>query len=1231
MNTKARSMDNGAACEKPKLHIQLAGLNHPAGQHFQIFEAGTDKRLTDLEATLEKRTLDDSVIYSWECKPHRTYDIALGIEAGSGPLSLPLFQRLRGSEVGPIKKAQHNLVVPVVPLTWLPCYRPAEADNAIGACRSGYLYLFYQGKAWREIRVDTGENGYEFTDVDLSAFRNSDGFTENRRSASGNTLEEIWLPAKADTGKGGASELLVAFSEVQWSAAYLTHFENNADKAAERLEPAAELSKWQPAFSQRMGNIRSLTHLFPLREREPLRELNLADPLYFARDLSVSYLSELREAATKERNNLEAGGSASTQEFGQHEDFSKLGLDSNARHDALREYALEKELLPQSTKSKTDEGTFTKDLAAKDLIASPCERKIVTLILQDPVFSIRHAVQQLNDLYHYLELILQLTNSQKHGKHATLIQQVIMPEQLAGSENPFYKAASCVDGYLGGKFKRAIREIERINIHSHIEKVKKTLLTLLQQTSTSNTLKDFSGLTGPDKAGLHLLVGKTASALLIESKKIDYLSHDKNSEVTAEAQNYVASILSKDAKHPLYNSLFVVTESMQSQPDTGSLITELTPACIRDWAPNNKLPDPDKLQCLELKLMLENLMKTDDSELGIMLENGEVETSQFPNARRLIHYFDGLISNFSASALALTQEAASLSENLEIKKLHAINDGISDLINRSVGEQFKIFNFEAVSKQYSNRYIVTGAELQTDAPADTSAKKTSGTAPTGDTPRVKYHHFTSSYADVIPAGVAEAPYSTNKKRLNKPVEKTYSLVKLGILEDNKHNSKMVRMIVRMEKMAEAGKRLKLPLVIPIIEIINFDLERRSLRKTAYEKSEFRAASGIMSASGDTGIALAKLYEFTSSQTNFITKNLAKDMNAYTKAADFFDPKRKWMQATMSRLNFAAVGAGAITAALAAWDIYYALRRNDHDAAIAYGLLAAGTTMMTTSSLIAANASLLGLGPIAWLTAGIALAVAGGIALIFTEDAEIEQLLKHGVFGTDPKEDGEAYDWLHNEPEQAYAHLAGLLINLRIRVIPADQLQGLTPKDQKIVNNKRLDTCVSVEYNLPFGLEGINTVKIYAREAIKKCTRYTNLNNGNSESTSSLLNLNSPNLQNGLIVEHSGGRMFFYRTSRRQHKEQQQSYYGAVTKRTHYLAVRAQLRLLPNTTSTQGDKSNTEFVWPRPLLHEVADNKPEDFSKPVFKTPTEPTPYWADEINHGTDDSLSQFTQHKIHN
>ena len=659
MGQSARSLSKGHPCEKPKLHIQLAGLDHPDGQSFQIYEAGTDNRLTEVEATLEQRPLEDSVIYSWECKPYRTYDIALSVDTDSGSLRLPLFQRLRASELNPIEQTQHNLVVPVIPLAFLPCYREAEVDKAIGACRNGYLYLFYQGKAWREIQVTSGDNGYEFKDIDLNAFRDSDGFTESRRSASGNPLEEIWLPAKAGTGKGGASELLVAFSEVQWSAAYLAHFENNAGNAAERLEPVAELSKWQPAFSQRMGNMRSLTHLFPLREREPLRELNLADPLYFSRDLSGTYLSELREAATKERNNLEAGGSASIQEFGQHEDFSKLGLDSNARHDALREYALEKELLTQSTKSKTDEGTFTKDLAAKDLIASPCERKIVALILQDPVFSIRHAVQQLNDLYHYLKLILQLTNSQKHGKHATLIQQVIMPEQLAGSENPFYKAASCVDGYLGGKFKRAIREIERINTHSHIEKVKKSLLTLLQQPATSKTLKDFSGLTGPDKAGLHLLVGKATSALLIESKKIDYLLHDKNSEVTTEVLNYVASILSKDAKHPLYNSLFVVTESMKSQPDAGSLITELTPACIRDWAPDNKLPDPDKLQCLELKLMLETLLKTDDSELGVMLENGEVETSQFPNARRMIHYFDGLISNLSASALALTQKAAS--------------------------------------------------------------------------------------------------------------------------------------------------------------------------------------------------------------------------------------------------------------------------------------------------------------------------------------------------------------------------------------------------------------------------------------------------------------------------------------------------------------------------------------------------------------------------------------------
>ncbi|MCV6613093.1 MAG: hypothetical protein OIF55_20225, partial [Amphritea sp.] len=170
--------------------------------------------------------------------------------------------------------------------------------------RNGYLYIFKGNQLWREIQITNKENsGPEFRDTHL--YHHREGFEKpfkaGLRKAVGKPLKDIWLPTKAN---GSSQRLYAAYSEVQWSAAYLNFLENPENRNI--LKQRTSLITHQSINT--LGSKLNTT-LRTMRLREPEIEEKLADPSLYNRDLSGNHLHYLYDGISYEVNALRENSS----------------------------------------------------------------------------------------------------------------------------------------------------------------------------------------------------------------------------------------------------------------------------------------------------------------------------------------------------------------------------------------------------------------------------------------------------------------------------------------------------------------------------------------------------------------------------------------------------------------------------------------------------------------------------------------------------------------------------------------------------------------------------------------------------------------------------------------------------------------------------------------------------------------------------------------------------------
>lgn len=564
-------------------HIEVTGVDHDyeKGQHFAFYDLTDMEQQFALEKKVKPNTIRDpryTTVYSWDWKEqHENRNVWLCVPGEKGDIKLPLFNDVSAYKLE--KEVTDYKLESIVPMTLMPVLSELKKDKdetSVAPLRQGYLYIAYQGKIWREIKISCTEDGEPvFRDVDLFSYKdkklNSFKAGEDKRVATGAALKDIWIPVK--NNKKNISVYL-AFSEVQWSVERLLHFEKDESNIIERMA----------LFNPKSCKVTTTELPFEMRAREPHHELKLADPTAFSQDLSGK---TLLETLNTERDMRE--------EYKKYDDFTRdlsRQYEYRAKATALSE-DLQKIMKKVKSENKDKEeqnetsGLQSKDVEyvkkiieedkkkeseiinasydidkywtadkVKDYLDDAKKRYIRYHLVDDPIFNLRHHNAILLNAQQTLEYIQTDASLQRDFKSAQLLQMFIMPRKFGDTDNPLHSNASDLDIRPHSIYHKTMRTFMRSIIRSDILFLQQKVFAILESKEFTYALRDIVSLNDAHRAcGAYAMVNTCRNALQLQPCEQDLLLLEADREKLRNSDLFIK-----------LNKLFL--------PDSDSLLNE---------------------------------------------------------------------------------------------------------------------------------------------------------------------------------------------------------------------------------------------------------------------------------------------------------------------------------------------------------------------------------------------------------------------------------------------------------------------------------------------------------------------------------------------------------------------------------------------------------------------------------------------------------------------------------
>ncbi len=576
MSSNVCILDNGPACEPAKLIVEIIGKQHPDTQRLLICDADGQPLEGVTAAAEEEKVSGEGVssllkIWNWEEQPGET--LYMEIATGSGaPIRVPLLTDLRATPRQ--EEAQLNQIVPVVPCTALPSIRQPDTSGIPVLVRSGYIYIFYSGKLWRELKVSYTDDGTRYFDIDVAAFRNEHGFANRRRAATGVALEDIWLPSQWNGRWAGSVQMM--FSEVQLSAARLTHYERHENYLTPRVSAPNLMvteSLWQQRWSDAPAGltmleaqhgslknhsrpsvetrIRLASNVFPVdlcapqRQRQPGHEWLLDQPARMLCDLNGTYpeqaLAITRQATETWRTGLASDPPAEFESEAWRACYYGCDADTLAVWQAQD--------------------------AESDALQAPRDRQLYAVLLPDPMYRLRHLHARIDSLQELLKYCTQLAMEHPHHTSALLLQNVAVPSRIGGNRNPL---AESLRSKLSEDGKREINiataAIERANTWRLLESAQLALTNTLKLSQSQQCLGDHLSLDNVEYAASMFFVVRLMASIASSPAQLDPLAfkgdiHDAVNGLHLHrpgrnpGQQLLTEIVNRDT-HPLHTMLW---------------------------------------------------------------------------------------------------------------------------------------------------------------------------------------------------------------------------------------------------------------------------------------------------------------------------------------------------------------------------------------------------------------------------------------------------------------------------------------------------------------------------------------------------------------------------------------------------------------------------------------------------------------------------------------------------
>ncbi|GGX80919.1 hypothetical protein GCM10007160_05170 [Litchfieldella qijiaojingensis] len=920
-------LSEGPACEPKMLIVQVLGKDHPAGHEFVLRDGYRD---TDLDQPskepLEIITEPRSVLHKWRWKGMRPADIQLEIATERGaPIRLPLFEGLW--ETPRQRRYQHYIIQPVMPMALWKSMQPRSAWDASSRThalpvRPGYLYLFYRDRLWREIEVRANPNTgqLEFRDIDLAAHRDADGrYQDDRRPSAGVPLHEVWVPRP---GSDRAINHVVghnpcmAYSEVQWSAARLNYLQDDARARQARCQRLNLLSGNDFASS---GYLYTPPDDEPQRLREWGAELQVANPAAMTRDLAGQHLAQLHAQANREIERFEAdGASASAAADAGLQAFTDEGDESLLYRQAMVRAQVLDEGLAAQEQTGHDNDLWQGLDAAQDCLADARTREIPAVLLDDPLFDLRHALSGCQASERYLLGIPRRAARNPRFECATLVNRTLLTSHdSAGEANPLHRFVDDdnLDLDDSGDLAFVLCQAQREVAHDQHAAYQDRLADLLAALGKSGT-------------------------------QIDQLATERQDRPTP-AQRLLVRCLGDGSGHPLHAMLFpsdeatplaaplTLPEEGESNPGDGRL----------------RLKSMARQAELELPTDADDLQLIDTPQLAMLV--GPEGLPVVPELKRWAGAVDTVLGKLGQQATLMlngvVDQATALTLFPPVVRLSRA--ALPDLL---VG-------VHAVPPAEAHGKVILGVLDETDGLTEAD--------------RRHFHDRLATFRRHLDSSVTEASGRTLNSASAQALTSARGDQAVTVLavDPDSLAAEVARKARARYSLSRSAEAIRLPYIIAVIEIFNLRMELVSTQN----RSQARAGAAIFSAYIDITVASAKALEFFGERHNQLVQLRAKVISRKVPWGSLLArlaPKAaQWLPSVIALSTLGAAAGGVITAMLCGWDAMTSLRNGNLGAGIALGVAAVSGLVVTAASVM------VGMGPVGWIAIGVTLAAAAWLA------------------------------------------------------------------------------------------------------------------------------------------------------------------------------------------------------------------------------------------------------------
>ncbi|WP_449285936.1 hypothetical protein [Marinobacter sp. PE14] len=527
--------------------LELTGQQSLAGHEYVLSEIADDgNEVVSPIEVCEKHTGRKGPILSGHVEQPKKRSLVLQLK-GDETINVPV---IREEFIGqcvlkaPQRQYQDNLMVSVHPTLFcdageLTHPRPMSGyEEAIGApLRTGWIYVFFRGRLWRELSVLTSEDAAPvLRDTPVAQARTASFEAANDRKAIGPELNAIHVPARLN-GTDVYSDVYLAFSETQWSWEYISALEQDSGLITTRCRSARAIRAFLEEQPSLDGDWKRLDEMPAMRARDSVIESDVTFPGQWLHNVDGAKSQQAQDALIAQRDAIEAD---------EHVVDADYFVETPSLYPRWRQLHLQDEPLPLIQ-------------AGTDVFGTLRGRHLVTLHLRDSLQAARHLAQQMNAALALMLALVDNVKKRPFGVTAELFHNNFRRETLPdGSANPLYIDGGWFDNRIDdsedGRLQRTLYDVERAALRGFLTEAQAALVRLLNDERPQNltaTLRDLFALESGNAAAGYVQTGPLLQVLSLPAHRADPLALPQDSGANGNDEAAATALKIATGEHPL--------------------------------------------------------------------------------------------------------------------------------------------------------------------------------------------------------------------------------------------------------------------------------------------------------------------------------------------------------------------------------------------------------------------------------------------------------------------------------------------------------------------------------------------------------------------------------------------------------------------------------------------------------------------------------------------------------